>query len=54
MTVSNKLPFDKQEFKYFIGYKYGTGCMVYFSIKDETFLKKHNEIWEKVSNIIKK
>ena len=36
-----KLDFDK------------TKCF-YFSIKDEKFLEKYNEIWEKVSNIIKK
>ena len=29
-----------------------TRC-IYFSIKDENFLEKYNEIWEKVSNIIK-
>ena len=27
---------------------------MYFLIKDETFLLKYNEIWEKVSSIIKK
>ena len=31
----------------------GTGCM-YFSIKDKIFLRKINEIYEKVNNIIRK
>ena len=30
-----------------------TKCM-YFLIKDEKLLEKYNEIWKKVSNIIKK
>ena len=30
-----------------------TKCM-YFLINDENFFAKYNEIWEKVSNIIKK
>ena len=30
-----------------------TKC-VYFLIKDKSFFDKYNEIWEKVSNIIKK
>ena len=30
-----------------------TKCM-FVLIKDEKFLKKYNEVWEKVSNIIKK
>ena len=30
-----------------------TKCM-YFFREDETFFDKYNEIWEKVSNIIKK
>ena len=32
---------------------YKTKCM-YFSIKYEGLLKKYNEIWEQVSDIIKK
>ena len=32
---------------------YKTTCM-YFSMKDENFLEKYSETWEKVSNIIKK
>ena len=39
--------FDKTKGMYFL-------IKVYFLIKDETFLLKYNEIWEKVSSIIKK
>ena len=75
IVVSNKIPFNKQDFKNIFGYKYAikikplcifhprmsvykkdfdkTKCM-YFVIKDESFFDKYNEIWEKVSNIIKK
>ena len=30
------------------------GKYLYFSMKDEFFLDKYNEIWEEVSNTIKK
>ena len=33
---------------------YIKGKYLYFSIKDEIFLDKYNEIWEEVSNTIKK
>ena len=55
---------DKQDFKYFIGFKdnkeirnnpemsiYKTKYM-YFMIKDENFFDKYMAIWKKVSNII--
>ena len=74
-VVSNKLPFGKQDFTYFIGYKNDknvrplckffpkvsayrrdldeTEC-IYFMVKEEKVFDKYIEIWEKISNIIKK
>ena len=75
IVVSNKLPFSKQDFKYFIGYKdaknirplciFSSKVSIYrrefdktksmcFLLKDKNFLEKRIEIWEKVSNVIKK
>ena len=75
IVVSNKFPFVKQDFLYFIGYKDDkkfwplciffpkvsayrinfdeTECM-YLMIKEEEVCDKYMEIWEKVSNMIKK
>ena len=75
IVVFNKLPFGKQDFKYFICYKDNkkikplciffpetnayridldeNECMC-FLMKDKKFLEKYNEMWEKLSNIIKK
>ena len=76
IVVSNKLPFVKEDCKYFIGYKGPTKnktfmlipsgnvyiyrrdfdetkCM-YFLIKEVKVFDKYNEIWGKVSNMIKK
>ena len=59
--MSNKLPFGKQDFKYFIGYKddkklypyaYSIEKSVHIEeilIKDEKSFHKYSEIWEKVS-----
>ena len=67
MEVSNKLPFSKKDFKYFIAYKdaqktdlyacsvqdwvYLTGVLIKLNL---CFFRKDDDIWEKVSNIMKK
>ena len=67
MEVSNKLPFSKKDFKYFIVYKdaqktdlyacsvqdwvYLTGVLIKLNL---CFFRKDDDIWEKVSNIMKK
>ena len=54
----------KKDFQFFIGYKDGkmiayrrdfeeTKCMS-FLIKNDQLLRKYNEIWDKVSNVIEK
>ena len=75
LVESNKVPFSKKGFRYFVGYKYSKKvkplCIflpkisayrrhfdkakyMSFLIKDNELFKKYNEIWEKVSNNIKK
>ena len=62
IVVSNKVSFSKKGFKCFIGYKdakkYIEETMMKlnmsFLIKGGRLLKKHNKIWEKVKNSIKK
>ena len=62
IVVSNKVSFSKKGFKYFIGYKdakkYIEETMMKlnmsFLIKDDRLLEKHNKIWGKVKNSIKK
>ena len=67
IVISNKICFGKQDFKYFIGYKvnkkikplciFCSRMSMYkrdFFIKMKICLDIYNEIWENVSNIIKK
>ena len=67
IVISNKICFGKQDFKYFIGYKvnkkikplciFCSRMSMYkrdFFIKMKIYLDIYNEIWENVSNIIKK
>ena len=75
IVVSNKLPFGRQDFTYFDGYKndkkirplckffpkvsayridFNEIECVYFMVKEEKVSDKYIEIWEKISNIIKK
>ena len=67
--MSNKVPFVKKGFKYFIGYKDAKKLNLYiyfiqnwmretkyvsYLIKDHKLLEKCNEIWKRVTNSLKK
>ena len=69
IVVSNKVPFVKKGFKYFIGYKDAKKLNLYiyffqnwvretkyvsYLIKDDKLLEKCNEIWKRVTNSLKK